>query len=1354
MPRLITCTVFARLALPVFISLPFVSSKAQEKVPVFEHIGLEQGLPQGQILGLLQDHYGFIWFGTMTGLVRYDGYNFVRFVHDPSDPTTLSHSTAKMPIEDKQGNIWSGGPYGLNRWDRGTNCFQRFFHDPSAPNSLPDNAVEVIFEDSQGWIWIGTARGIAWYDGKDIHRATIAGHSTVENGFQANSFAENADGNILAGMVHGLAKINRRTGKGILYPLPCSSECNPLPVVNRIYKDREGNFWAGTNKGLFCWDSKTDIFSKIPLPGTIVQQAVRNMIEDNEGVLWLSTLNDNGLFRLNPRTGRVDHVKHSPANSFGLSSNHVRDFLLDRLGYLWIGTYNGLNKLNLNPPRFTFLQQEPGDMRPENLAFRAHLDAWGGMWFSTYGQKVFYAKKTGEKALEMTSLPFKTYPVEVDNFMSTAEGEVWIAPDPNGVIRYHIGSGRSSWLDGLYSTNDSLEVLPIFYMEEDQGQPNFVWFSSRSGLCRFSKKTKEHVYFPPKKDLPALKDNLIVNGLQVGDNHIYVLFESHFNGKVGRFDKKTGRYRFIKTSNVFPDGKSTLHVRQFAHTPDGIVWMATSNGLGRFDPGNEAFTLLASREGNNFMGIATDGRGMVWLKSIQHLYRYDPRTGIFWQFNLTKDMKEFNSVGTSAGPDGRILFHGNNGFYLFHPDSVRLDTTLPRVVLTDFKVLNHSQHFGTSPELLQNITLHYQENVFTFEYAALHFGDTKNNRYRYRLEGFDKLWVEAGAERKVTYTDLDAGQYFFKVMASNADGVWHSTPLVVRLNILPPPWRTWWAYIVYLVLLIAAVYAFYSYKKRQWQMRSQLDMEHREAERLKELDTVKTRLYTNITHEFRTPLTVILGMVKQIRANPKDWYSEGLQMIERNGQNLLRLVQQMLDLSKLESGKLTLCYRRGDVVVFLKYLLESFHSMAESKGVKLHFLSDFETFSMDFDPERLQQVVSNLMSNALKFTPAEGNIYFFVEGDTPNHEQLIFIIRDTGSGISQEHLPHIFDRFYQADHGEPTGGTGIGLTLTKELVHLMDGQITVKSKPGQGTEFTVVLPVITLSTTTWLPDDLPSPIRHTVTTPAPPKPLSTSNQPLLLIAEDNADVIVYLTGFLASKYRLITVPDGRACVDAAVETTPDIIVSDVMMPQMNGFQVCEALKKDERTSHIPIILLTAKADMESKMEGLRRRADAYLAKPFYEEELLQRIENLLDLRKSLQKFYLSSAGLTNEANALRPAPEVDFMEDYFVKKVKNAVEAHLDDVNFTVEYLCTIVCLSHSQFHRKLSALTGHSATTFIRYIRLNKAKELLKNPELTITAIAFDTGFSDPSYFARVFKQEFGVSPADWRLQQTHTSH
>ncbi|WP_373495755.1 ATP-binding protein, partial [Aquiflexum sp.] len=779
--------------------------------------------------------------------------------------------------------------------------------------------------------------------------------------------------------------------------------------------------------------------------------------------------------------------------------------------------------------------------------------------------------------------------------------------------------------------------------------------------------------------------------------------------------------------------------------------------------------------------LDTDWTGQVWIFSEDEIAKAVRKEDGVYQFETLPYIrigKEFVSGVPYPDQNGITWFRTFSSVivaYNEHAEPVERPE-FPALIRQVVVGKDSTLYFGNGDHANETI-LKFADNAIRFAYAAASYEGKNSNMFKTMLDGFDRDWSGWSDLPVKEYVNLPPGEYTFKVIAQNLFGA-ESKPASYTFTILPPWWSTWWAYFGYIILIGGSIYAVYNYQLRQ-------RLQKAEAQRLRELDAVKTKLYTNITHEFRTPLTVILGMAYQLMDNPKKHLGKGLKMIVQNGQSLLTMVNQMLDLSKLESGKLSLQYHHSDIISFLGYILDSFHSLAESKGIQIHFISVSDQFKMDFDEVRLQQVVSNIISNAIKFTPKGGHVY--VSTETAN-DSFILKIKDTGYGIREVDLPHIFDRFYQTDdshtrHGE---GTGIGLALTRELVKLMQGTIEVKSKIGNGSEFEVVLPIRNISdseTTNNVPSvSIVTETNHEIAFPieVAPHPSFTpihngNGSAHVLVADDNEDVLAFIASCLENEFAVAIAKNGQECEDLALSMTPDLIVMDVMMPFKDGFEVCKTLKTDERTSHIPIIMLTAKADLESKLQGLEQGADDYLTKPFHKKELLLRIKNLLDLRRHLQQHYRSSLEGSLSTNALQDVlqglninpkgnstkdskavnlipsiPLASGLENAFVIKVRKTIEAHMEEPNFDVEKLCRSLAMSHSQVHRKLIALTGLSATHFIRFVRLIKAKEMILNSGFSIAAIAYDCGFNDPAYFSRIFKQEFGVSPQVWREENT----
>jgi signal transduction histidine kinase/DNA-binding response OmpR family regulator len=818
--------------------------------------------------------------------------------------------------------------------------------------------------------------------------------------------------------------------------------------------------------------------------------------------------------------------------------------------------------------------------------------------------------------------------------------------------------------------------------------------------------------------------------------------------------------------------------------PEKYLWIGTKGGgLNRLNKITGDFFQLTVTDGlpdNVVYGILSDDAGNIWGSTNKGIFclASPQKTNGKWVFrNFTKaeglQDDEFNTGAYAKLPNGNLAFGGVNGLNIFNPKEILVQGFTPNVFITDILVNNKSISPGDKTGVLQNtieqskgITLTNLQDILTLEFASLDFTASGQNKYRYQLVGVDEGWVESGTRRSATYLHLPAGNFVFKLQGSNSQGIWSEKIAELKITVLPPWWRTWWAYTIYVLLIALVLRAFFLFYVNRAKLKAQLSYEKLEAKRVRELDNVKTQLYTNITHEFRTPLTVILGMAQQVLNKPAENFAGNLNMIIRNGKSLLKLVNEMLDLSKLETGKMQLQLVNGDIINFLRYITESFQSLAEGQQKGLHFLTDIDTLHVAYDPEKLRQIVVNLLSNALKFTPEKGNIYITVSKNILPHDEpnvtLIIKVKDTGIGIPENQLQTIFDRFYQLDnsHTRAAEGTGIGLSLTKELVKLMQGEIVVKSPAAgapKGSEFTVLLPMIKV------PTPAEPVIYPIINRPKPSQeaaPIINGADPteghkerlLILLVEDNADVVAY-TATCLPDYRLAVGMDGQEGFDIALEKIPDLIITDVMMPFVNGFELVRRLRDHEHTSHIPIIMLTAKADRESKMEGLQQGADAYLEKPFHREELLLRIKKLLELRKNLQQYYLKKSGLKNDAARNVTIPEitarVNKVEDAFVKKVREAVEANFTNAEFSVEKLCKLVFMSHSQLHRKLEALTSLSPNKFIRMIRFQKAQELLIDQSRNIASIAYDCGFTDPGYFARVFKQEYGVTPQEWRVSK-----
>lgn len=1391
---LLICWIFIALFRLVPSSVLAQNRKSlAEYKPRFELFKIPGGVDKNRVNCILQDSLGFMWFATHNGLIRYDGHFFKSYQYSAQDSNAISRDFLEWLYLDRSGKIWIGTfGGGLSCFNPKTEKFTRYAQQADNRNSIAANHVISIVEDPQGFIWIGTRVGLDRLNVKDGVIKHFK-HDKNEPGSLSNdeiwSLYVDKQGTLWVGTGYlwdeaapggGLCRYNRKEGTFTCYT---HDPKNPASIsgnkVRALLEDSKGNFWVGTeNDGVNLMNRQNGTFTRLKLhtdfSKPLQDQAnpyfasaqVHTFLEDRNGNIWIGSVNG-GLSIYKPSTGVIRHFVPREKDKTTLGSDFIWQLFQSNDGTIWIATADGT---------------------------RVYRVAEGKDYISIY---------------PLADIPGISW---MTSFADTVPNRFWMTTMGNELTLYELKKGV---IAQHYQPKSSNRLTSIFYIFRDK--EGLVWTSSLGGdyaLQQFNPLTRKfttHLKLPDKQYLYD-KINSIggFNILQDKHGNIWSIADTR---SLFRLDKKTKQWQQFKHRG---NKRSEQDDRMFSIFEDkaGMIWVSGSYQQGktmylkRYDPKLATWNTFfrdSSETRAEIISICQDASGKIWFNILNQgiaclqlssgkvefyntangrlpannagnillgtdhqlyisfgnmLIQLNPATGHWASVaELTATQKEISVVGFKA-PNG-VLFYPlitEKGLLAFSPENwaAEIKKRNTKLSLTGFSLFNKVQQPLKNSILehpiweLKQLQLSHQEEYFTFQFSSFDYQNTSSSQYEFKLENYDPYWRKTQGEPSATYVKVPPGRYTFRVRMANNELSEKPTEASILVIVRPPWWLSWWAYSLYILTIAAVVLAVYRFQLRH-------SLAKAEAQRLQELDNLKTRIYTNITHEFRTPLTIILGMAKQVRDDPKNYFRQGLDMIVRSGQNLLHLVNQMLDLAKLESGKIPLNFIQSNIISYLQYLVESFHSFAESQQIQLHFLSDLDELYMDYDPEKLQQVVVNLLSNAVKFTPEGGHVYLSLgsskypaeSGQEAVDSHLQIKVKDTGVGISAIELPHIFDRFYQANdaHNRTGEGTGIGLALVQELIKLMDGKIQVKSKIGQGSEFIVTLPIRQKApeTTASIPvtsfnSTFKKPILPTIETP------NESNKPHLLIIEDNPDVVAYLAICLQNNYHIQVGKDGQEGIDIALQNTPDLIITDIMMPYKDGFEVCLTLKNDARTSHIPIIMLTAKADMASKLAGLERGADDYLAKPFHKEELLVRIRKLLELRQKLQKYYLADAGLIENTALSQDIPNEVSLEDTFVKKVRQTIEEHLDDADFNVERLCKSVTMSHSQLHRKLTALTGFSIHTFIRSVRLTKAKALLRNPTLTITAVAFDTGFNDPSYFGRVFKQEFGMTPAEWR--------
>ncbi|MEZ4939934.1 MAG: ATP-binding protein [Saprospiraceae bacterium] len=1299
-------------------------------------LSVNEGLSQGMVFDILQASDGFMWFTTKDGLNRYDGYRFEIFTSDPFDPFSLTTNEIWRLFEDSKGRIWVTHTGGIDIFVPG---ISRFFHLEARHFPGFNWGILLFAETADGTVWLAC-------DGN------ICGVKIPENALlpSKGAFPE-----------FELRRMDK----------PVDARGEPA-AVHSVYFSPTHGLLVGADAGLFRFDPATNLY-KLLFPSDLAPVVVG---EDKAGRIWLVTFPESSGGPYDDQQVRLwvwAKSWRAPRNFPAYDNFYCR---MDKAGYLWLWYKRIVHKwhpddlLQGGAPEFEWLNDAPYVHNPAFSPKTIHTDYSGITWIGTNGFGL--VKLNPGKAKFSSYLPTTSQRMVVEDpqgriftisdcaklyTSSTFETSVnnpwlryrpdytWllaVAFDTRGQCWYNFGTGILCRFDAQTGVE---RQIPWKGYGLATGKNGKLYSVTGNGLLEFDPSTEQQQVFPFNR--PAFNFGYDVSSKFLHWSASGTLWIFGLEGLIRAQPEGAGfHFDFFVNNTANPASLSentVLSVADDPLEPGRYLWAGTKGGgLNRLDIDAGTFKHYKKPQGlpdNVVYGILPGNNGHIWLSTNKGLCRFHVRNESTKNFTVADGLQdnEFNRSSYQKLRNGTLIFGGVNGLTVFHPDSLRFNEQLPQTHIVGLSVNNERRGVYFSPD--QAFVFAHNENFLALEFAALEFSNPAQNHYRYQLirhSAFGRepetKWIDLGTKNNVQFANLSPGNYTFRVLGSNNDGLWSRQPAELQFSIRPPWWASWWACLGYLLLASAIVWRIY-----RFQLQRRLD--YQETLRLRELDMFKNRFFTNVTHEFRTPLTVILGASAQLEQHDGPAVRNKAGLIRRSGENLLRLINQLLDLAKLESDTLQVHYEHGDVVRYVRYIVESLQSLASMQQVQLEMQSALPNLHMDYDPDRLLQIVYNLLSNAIKFTPAGGQVLLQLALEKQsNAERLRLTVSDSGMGIPEADLAFIFDRFYQSKNLEKAraGGTGIGLALTKELVQLLGGEIAVESVLHRGTTFTVLLPVRHQA------KQLVENVVH-----ARSEPLGTvqTAQPAvqpevsLLIIEDNPEVVAYLRNCLETTYALDFAFNGNSGIEKALETVPDLIISDVMMPEKNGFEVCEILKNDTRTSHIPFVLLTAKAGAENRIAGLKRGADAYLTKPFYEAELLAILTNLMAQQRKWQLKYGQVAAVpqTVESRHAEQDPEQAFLE-----KIRAVVEAQLSDADFDMAQLEKALAMSRSQIFRKIKALTGKSPSQFIRSIRLHHGRRLLQTTELTVSEIAYQVGFATVKYFSDAFLEEFGERP------------
>ncbi|MGB9747899.1 MAG: two-component regulator propeller domain-containing protein [Bacteroidales bacterium] len=1362
----------------------FQSVMAQQFMFQFNHLTIDQGLSNNTIFDIYKDSKGFLWFATSDGLNKYDGYNFLVFRHRIDDSASISNNKTYCISEDSSGFLWVGTQAGLNRFDPHTGKFKRFFASPEKENSLSSNFIRTVYTDSKGRIWIGTFGG-----GLDLFEPVSQSFTHYPlNDNRVSSIIEDKEGHLWVGTEQpGINLVDPENNTFRFFPFPKGNANQKLLTGKKIRTDKQGNLWISTEgDGAYYFDLNSLSFKRFgydpkkPSPGSNI---IQDIYIDKSGNVWFAT-DGAGISVYNPKNNSFQHIRRDPAIPGSLSSNAVYDLFADAQNILWIGTFaGGINVLDPYKKQFYHLAQVPDN--PKSLTHKSVLsfceDNRDNIWIGTDGGGINIYKPHIGIVKAMTARPDVEGSLRSNSVTSLYfdhSGTIWAGTYAGGLNRY-VGNFRFKTYQNNVSDTLSLINNNVWCLLEDK-RGNF-WIGTLEGLELMNRQneTFRHIKsHPEKKGLPVKVTALFEDSkgmIWVGGNGLGIL------------DPLTLVYKPFTSNDRKALLLSNYDIRSITEDPQGNMWIGSEGaGLIKYSPLKDSLKFYTIQNGlpnDAVHQIVIDHHGILWLSTNHGICRFNPKTEEIRNFDISEGLQsnQFSYGASLFDKNGFIWFGGVNGLNFFHPDSIHFNKFIPPVYITELKMLNQADPNGVSGSPLtknvfytSKIILQYK-SAFTLEFVSLNYTSSDKNLYTYMMEGFD-TWSQPSGNRKATYTNLDPGTYHFCVKGSNNDGIWNPDVASIEVVILPPWWKSPWAYVAYITTIVLLLLAFRGYLISRQKMKHELLLKEVEKKKIEEVNQLKLQFFTNISHEFRSPLTLILGPLEKIMHTETidESVRKQLKVTYRNASRLLRLINQILEFRKIETGNRRLRISRSDLVSFLKDIGGAFQDFISMHHMVFSIEAEPESIPAWFDREVLDKIFYNLLSNAFKFTPDGGSVsvYITISSDLPEdiahipslqNGHIRIDIRDTGIGIPVDQKEKIFDRFYQISQKNKSinphkiEGTGIGLALTRDLIHLHKGIILVSSEPGKGSCFTVFLPFdqnvydnAQIDDNTEVFSSFANLEATTVLQAAESNQLTTNiendqtiEKPIILVIDDNKDVREFIRNGLEKNYRILEAEDGNQGFTIALHQLPDLIISDVLMPETNGIILCENLKKHPHTEHIPVILLTARSAEEARLEGFLSGADEYISKPFSISFLEIRIANILNNRKKLwNRFRKELLMQPSELN-------VDHPDEVFLKKAMEVVEKHISDSSFDVKIFVKEMAMSRSVLYRRLEAVTGQSVNEFIKIIRLKRAAQLLTLNLYSVAEIAYEVGFNDPQYFSKCFRQYFHTTPSEYAANQ-----
>lgn len=1375
-----TLLIFFEIAFLVLIVSPY--GYAQK----FERFSNSEGFNQNTIYTIEQDQYGYLWYGTPNGLIRYDGYEFKSYTTQSNTDGNILSNFITYLYNDANGILWIGTNLGLNVY---VPSLEKFYTVPLS-NKLH---ISTIDSGPNGQIWFSGKNELYVCELKNIENGTfnISGNlfKTLSDKGNINDFNFKDNRSVLLATSKGLSQLRLNSTNTNGFPDIKSSfvfEDLENKVVTEIL-NKKGIFWIRTGDGLYKTTFEEDevhvigTFEHLGSPESLdAEFVIKTLFEDNSGAVWVGTKND-GLFKYEQEGDYFKHFAYDPENSAGLSSKHINAIYQDDFDVLWIGTAQaGINKLDLTQKKFISYSHNPYEKGSlsDNLLMAILEDSKGRLWMSGYNKALFRSTTAVNDAtvdkLEFENLDGKLSLANNDVVRSIYEdkrGYIWIGTDLKIIV---FNPSTNQFKEVVLETNGDkprIEKVRKVY----QIDANNVLLAGTQIAVIANPWPAINDNKIPRLDLKSsldLKSENVQALLEVNAGSFWFgtnkgLLHGNFDGKAITIDQKISEESTNEIKLTYRNVFSLLQDEA------GAIWVGTFGG-GLHKMSLDAQDVPVKMEyfrKNDFLpddaiyGILQEAEDYLWMSTDMGLVRFYLPDHTIDVFDVRDGLPQnnFRQGAFFKGKSGYFYFGGLNGLTVFKPEEIALNTQPPEILITDLLVnnkpvtigeeLNNDVVLKKSISETESIAISQKQQIIAFNLAVEHTSTPSKNKLAYKLEGFNDTWVEENTGKTtVTYTNLSAGSYVFKIKAANGDGIWNTEAKVLHVEILPPWYQTWWSYLLFTILVVGAGIGVVVYFSQHEKLKQRLKYEKLDKERQDTVNQGKFRYFTNLSHEFRTPLTLIAGPLEYMISNNSDsGNNKYLEIIQKNTKRLLSLADQLITFRQAEQGHLNLQLNKDTLGGFIYPTTEGFENYAVEKDINFYYKVSTPDEEIIIDVEKTERIIFNLLSNSFKNTPPKGSISVESKITFDSGQKMIHIdVVDNGKGIPRENLDNIFERFYQLGNksGSVSGG-GIGLSFCKSLVMLLGGEISVASEPGVETRFSVVIPSkpiaehgvdnISRSEKSFIKDWIPlAPdiIRHTLMAPEN----GATKEYAILIVENEVDVQTFLISTLSQKYNITIANNGVEALEKIIHKEPDLVISDVMMPEMDGFQLCERIKSDTKLSHISVLLLTALGDKEDVIKGLEFGADEYMSKPFSLRHLELRIERLIQNKKRLRQYFLKNSQLP------KGDLEISTKDKVFLEKTISAIEKNISDSNFGVEELAFEIGLSTSHFYRRLKQLTGQVPNVYLRNFRLQRAAELLSNNEgFNVAEVMYQIGIESNSYFSTSFKKLHGVSPSEF---------